>query len=200
MIEIMKKILTNVLTALYQPFGFSLIMAVLFLFFYMYAREEGVKTLMIRWIKEWKGSSRFRKLFLLSFYVALLLFRTLLNRDMWKNPVSDVIGIWGLHNENGELTTEVIENLLLFVPVTILLFWSFREKFLGKKVRFFQTVWQSVKITFLFSLGIEFSQLLFRLGTFQLSDLFYNTAGGLAGGLIYWVVYRIKNGVGSNYE
>lgn len=200
MIEIMKKILTNVLTALYQPFGFSLIMAVLFLFFYMYAREEGVKTLMIRWIKEWKGNSRFRKLFLLSFYVALLLFRTLLNRDMWKNPVSDVIGIWGLHNENGELTTEVIENLLLFVPVTILLFWSFREKFLGKKVRFFQTVWQSVKITFLFSLGIEFSQLLFRLGTFQLSDLFYNTAGGLAGGLIYWAVYRIKNGVGSNYE
>lgn len=200
MIEIMKKILTNVLTALYQPFGFSLIMAVLFLFFYMYAREEGVKTLMIRWIKEWKGNSRFRNLFLLSFYVALLLFRTLLNRDMWKNPVSDVIGIWGLHNENGELTTEVIENLLLFVPVTILLFWSFREKFLGKKVRFFQTVWQSVKITFLFSLGIEFSQLLFRLGTFQLSDLFYNTAGGLAGGLIYWAVYRIKNGVGSNYE
>ena len=28
-------------------------------------------------------------------------------------------------------------------------------------------------------------QLLLRLGTFQLSDIFYNTVGGVAGGLVY---------------
>lgn len=200
MIEIMKKIITNVLTALYQPFGFSVIMAVLFLFFYMYARDVGVRKLIARWIKEWRENNRFRRIFLLSFYVSLILFRTLLNRDMWKNPVSDVIGIWGLYDEKGELTTEVIENLLLFVPFTILLFWSFQEWFLGKTLHFFKTLWRSAGVTFLFSLGIELSQLLFRLGTFQLSDLFYNTLGGLLGGMIYWSGYRFRNGSGSSSE
>ena len=36
--------------------------------------------------------SFFRKLFVLAFYTAMLLFRTLLNRDIWANPLSDVIG------------------------------------------------------------------------------------------------------------
>jgi len=35
-------------------------------------------------------------------------------------------------------------------------------------------------------------QLFFRLGTWQLSDLFYNTVGGGIGGLLYYVVYRVK--------
>lgn len=42
-----------------------------------------------------------------------------------------------------------------------------------------------MKISFLFSLGIEFTQLFLKLGSFQLSDLVYNTLGGLIGGLIY---------------
>ncbi|WP_262369700.1 VanZ family protein [Enterococcus faecium] len=45
---------------------------------------------------------------------------------------------------------------------------------------------------FLFSLSIEFTQLFFRLGTFQLSDLFYNTLGGLIGALLYWLFYRLN--------
>lgn len=32
---------------------------------------------------------------------------------------------------------------------------------------------------------IEMLQLLLRLGTFQLSDIFYNTVGGVPGGLMY---------------
>ncbi len=43
-----------------------------------------------------------------------------------------------------------------------------------------------MEINFLFFLAIEFSQLFLRLGTFQLLDLFYNTLGGLLGGLVYW--------------
>ena len=34
---------------------------------------------------------------------------------------------------------------------------------------------------------IEFSQLLFHLGTFQISDLCYNTIGGAVGGIIYYI-------------
>lgn len=33
---------------------------------------------------------------LLVFYTVMILFRTLLNRDMWANPVSDLIGLWAV--------------------------------------------------------------------------------------------------------
>ena len=52
-------------------------------------------------------------------------------------------------------------------------------------------VWQSVKVVFFFSLSIEFLQLFLRLGTFQLSDFFFNTLGGLIGGIIYFVSVKI---------
>lgn len=123
----------------------------------------------------------------------MILFRTLLNRNMWANPLSEVLGGWGLYNEKGELTTEAIENLFLFIPFMILLLWSYRERILGEKVRLIRTLWQSLKITFLFSLSIEFLQLFLRLGTFQLSDLTYNTLGGLMGGLLYWIGYKLEH-------
>ena len=193
MIDIMKKIIENVLTALYQPFGFSVIMAILFMFVYMSGKEHGIKTLIQKWIHEFKTNGRFRVVFIMVFYIALILFRTLLNRDMWKNPVYNVIGIWGLYNENGEMTTEAIENLVLFIPFTVLLLWSFREKLFGESVKILRVIWQSMKIVFLFSLTIEFLQLILRVGAFQLSDLFYNTLGGLIGGLIYWIGYKIAH-------
>ena len=35
-------------------------------------------------------------------------------------------------------------------------------------------------------------QLLLRLGTFQLSDIFYNTVGGALGGLLYYVAMKAR--------
>ena len=131
----------------------------------------------------------FRKLFFLTFYTTMILFRTLLNRDMWMNPLSDVFGNWWIwkYAEDGsrQLTTECIENLMLFIPFTVLFFWTVRDK-VTEKMTICGTVWKGLKITFLFSLSIEFLQLFLRLGTFQFSDLFYNTLGGGVGGLIYW--------------
>lgn len=112
---------------------------------------------------------------------------------MWANPLSDVLGGWGLYDKDGKLTTEAIENLILFILFTALLLWSFRERLLGEEVRLARTLWQSLKITFLFSLSIEFLQLLLRLGTFQFSDLAYNTLSGLIGGLLYWIAHKLEN-------
>ena len=39
---------------------------------------------------------------------------------------------------------------------------------------------------------IEMLQLLLRLGTFQLSDIFYNTVGGVLGGLMCCVVMKAR--------
>lgn len=82
---------------------------------------------------------------------------------------------------------------MLFVPFSILLLWAFQKELLGefKEIRFGKTVGQVTKIVAIFSFLIEFAQLLFHLGTFQISDLTYNTLGGAVGGVIYCIGYKI---------
>lgn len=191
MITVIENIISNVLTAFYQPFWFSLLSAVLLMFFYLYTKEHGWKTSIQIWIKEFKSAKEFRRLFCLSFFVILILMRTLLNRNMWANPVSDIMGGWTLWNKDGELTTEAIENVLLMIPYTTLLLWALKERLL-EKVTLCKTLWQGLKYAFLTSVTIEFLQLFLRLGTFQLSDIFYNSLGGLLGSLIYYIGYKIK--------
>lgn len=194
--EVIQNCIANILAALYQSLWFSVVLSVLFMFLKLYAEEHGWKNVFKQWFINFKTYSQFRRSFFLTLYTTMILFRTLLNRTMWANPVSNVIGVWGLYKENsaGEriFTTEILENLALFIPFTILLLACFREKILGEKVKIVKTVVQSVKITFIFSFTIEFLQLFLRLGTFQLSDLFFNTLGGLIGGGIYWIMYKIK--------
>ena len=188
--NIVKSIITNVLTALYQPFWFSIILSVLIMF--LYKKYPSVREAAKDWISWFKSDSTFRRTFLLAFYTVMILFRTLLNRNMGLNPVSDVIGTWGLYNAKGELTTECIENLALFIPFTILLLWVAKARIL-KRMTIGSVLWNSTKITFLFSFAIEMLQLFLRLGTWQLSDLFYNTLGGAIGGLIYYAGYKVKH-------
>ena len=190
-IDLLGKILTNILTALYEPFGFSLLLSFLAMFFYLYAYEptaagRGWKNAIIIWYQKFKESVFFRKLFLLAFVTSMILFRTLLNRNLWLNPLSNVMGGWGiLEIENGEqkLTTECIENVIMMAPFSAVVMWTFGEK-VGNGWK--KILWQSGKIAFIFSVSIEILQLLLRLGTFQLSDIFYNTAGGVLGGLMYY--------------
>lgn len=193
--DILDNIISSVLIALYQPFWFSLLAAILFLFFYLYAKEHGWKEAIRRWIVFFKTSVQFRRLFCLAFFVMMILMRTLLNRNMWVNPVSNVLGGWTLYNEKGELTTEAIENVMLMLPFIVLLLWTFRDRLLDK-VSFGNIVWTGAKFSFLFSVSIEFLQLFLRLGTFQLSDIFYNTLGGILGGVIYYIGYQMKHGKG----
>ena len=122
----------------------------------------------------------------------MILFRTLLNRNLWLNPLSNVLDGWGIWKTvNGEqvLTTEGIENVIMMVPFTGVLMWTFEEK-TGNGWR--KILWDSGKTAFIFSVGIETLQLLLRLGTFQLSDIFYNTVGGVIGGLMYYGIRKAR--------
>lgn len=195
MVETIGNMISNVLTALYQPFWFSLLAAVLLMFFYLYSKEHGWKTSIQKWMNEFKSKKEFRRLFCLAFFVMIMLMRTLLNRNMWTNPVSDVMGGWTLWDEDGELTTEAIENVLLMIPYTALFLWALKDRLL-KKMSLGGALWQGVKWAFLTSAAIEFLQLFLRLGTFQLSDIFYNTLGGFLGSFIYYIGYRIKKRIG----
>ena len=84
---------------------------------------------------------------------------------------------------NRQLTTECIENVIMMVPFSAVVMWTFEEK-IGNGWK--KILWYSGKIAFIFSISIEMLQLLLRLGTFQLSDIFYNTVGGVIGGLMYY--------------
>ena len=196
-IKVFAKILTNILTALYEPFGFSLLLSVLAMFFYLYAYEpqeagKGWKSAIVTWYQKFKESVFFRKLFFLALVTSLILFRTLLNRNFWMNPLSDVMGGWGIwETVNGErqLTTECIENVIMMMPFSAMVLWTFQEKM---EKGWQKILWQSGKIAFIFSVSIEMLQLLLRLGTFQLSDIFYNTVGGMIGGLMYCAVMKAR--------
>lgn len=192
MIKVIRSIVANVLQALYQPFWFAVIMSILITFFYMSAEENGLKVLLSKWYKRIKSDRDFRKVLYFSFITVMILFRTLLNRNMWANPLSDVIGVWGFTNAKGEFTTEAVENFILFVPFIFGLLWTFKDKLIGKG-RFVKVMYVSLKYAFMFSLSIEMLQLFLRLGTFQLSDLFFNTMGGLIGGIIYYFGSKVQN-------
>ena len=103
-IDLFGKILTNILTALYEPFGFSLLLSFLAMFFYLYAYEpnaagKGWKSAIVTWYQKFKESVFFRKMFLLVFVTSMILFRTLLNRNLWMNPLSNSYGgLGGLEN------------------------------------------------------------------------------------------------------
>lgn len=197
-IEIFNKIFYSVLLALYQPFWNAILLAFLVMFLYLYAKEhEWKKNNLLRnmfatWWETFRISSNFRRTFLLAFYTAMILLKTVLNRAIWPDPLEKIFGGWGLY-ENGQFTTESIENFILFVPFSSLLLWAFKKELLGesKRIWFGKIVWQVTKIVAVFSFIIEFTQLLFHLGTFQISDLTYNTLGGAVGGVIYYIGYKI---------
>ena len=70
------------------------------------------------------------------------------------------------------------------VPFSSMVMWTFRVR---EKI-----LWYGGKIAFIFSVSIEMLQLLLRLGTFQLSDTFYNTVGGVFGGLMYCALMKAR--------
>lgn len=191
----LEKIIANVLTALYQPFWFSILLSIMAMFFYLYSTDsenagKGFKKSMKIFLSRFKSDIKFRRLYYLLFYTTMILFRTLLNRSMWMNPVSNVMGGWWIYkidSVTGEqiFATECIENLILFVPFTYLLLFFVS----GKKAYSIRKV---TSYAFLFSLGIEFIQLFLRLGTFQIADLFYNSVGGFLGAILYYVRMNMR--------
>ena len=108
------------------------------------------------------------------------------------NPLSDVMGGWGIwESRNGaaKLTTGSILNATMIVPLPRVAMGTFEEK-IGNGWK--KILCNSGKIAFIISISIEMLQLLLRLGTFQLSDIFYNTVGGVVGGLVYYATMKAR--------
>lgn len=193
-------VIKNVLGALYQTGGASLIIAALFMSVYMRIKKKGTGAVIQAWISEFRSSSQFRREFLLVFYVCMMLFRTLLCRPIWGNPLDSVMGIWGIHKPDGTIYTENIENLILFIPFMILLYWAEEKKTDRRKMPVQSVLLKSLWLSFIVSLFIEGCQLFLKIGTFQLTDLVFNSVGGFLGGLIYWGFDRSRKYISENVK
>ncbi|MCD8371492.1 MAG: VanZ family protein [Clostridiales bacterium] len=195
--KIIAQIVTDILTTLYQSFWFSLVLSILFMFFWLYCKEtphdkvipeimaekkeRGYKQSLRDWEMNFRSSSEFRRTFFLALYTTMILFRTLLNRTLWLNPLSDVMGGWWLWKKGTDgkvsLTTEPIENFMLFIPFSMLMLWTvygderLKDRMLKRDTKTGSILWQSMKVTFLFSVSIEFLQLFLKLGTWQFADI-----------------------------
>ncbi len=188
--EFSEKAIKDILSSLYQFLGASFVIAVLFMFAVNYAKISSVKQIVREWIDCFKNDKRFRKIFVFAFFTAMLLFRTVMCRSITENPLKNVIGVWGIHDKDGNISPDGILNAVLFIPFTYLLFDAFGRKiFKRRKVTALEYTGGAIAISFCFSLSIELCQLFFKLGEFQLSDLFYNTLGGFIGGLMYFIVH-----------
>lgn len=192
-------VIVDVLSVIYQTAGASCLLAVLIMCVYMLGRKQGAEPVARAWVYQFRQSSWFRRHFFLTFYTCMMLFRTILCRSVWGNPLENVLGIWGLHHD-GKIYTENFENLILFMPFIMLLFWAREEKDHTKDKKVQEVLLNSFEISFCFSLAIETCQLFLKIGTFQLTDLCFNTLGGMIGGVIYWGFEGTRNRVISSVK
>ncbi len=77
-------------------------------------------------------------------------------------------------------------NILAFMP------WGFMVPIIRKRP--YKFVYTAVS-TFLLSLCIETIQLVTRVGSFDVDDLILNTAGGIAGFIVYFIVNSVRRHV-----
>ena len=182
-------IITHVLASIYQVFGVSLLLSFLFLFAVLYCGEHGVKESFKKIAEKFKTDRQFRLVFFCALYIAMILCKTLFCRTIWEEPFRDVIGVWGIRDKKGQLYTENIENVVLFLPFTFLLLCVL------KKHRFksvWNYLWKATAASLGLSLFIELMQLFLKVGAVQLSDLVFNSLGGFLGCVLYLLCFRRK--------
>lgn len=116
-------------------------------------------------------------------YCYMVLYRTLLCRTATYAPLSKVWRDWGIIKCNPLKIdpSPFVGNIALFTILILLILLNFSHKFKnGKDMLIKCTV-----LSFVLSLSIEVMQLITCRGTFQISDLVYNTLGGFIGSVIY---------------
>ena len=68
--EIIINVITNIATTVYRQFAAALLLAVLFMFVYLYAQEHGWRKAIRSWKEEFACRRVFRNLFFLFFYIS----------------------------------------------------------------------------------------------------------------------------------
>ena len=100
----------------------------------------------------------------------------------YSNPFRNVFGSFGLIN-TGQLNTDLIANVLMFIPFSFLYIQAFKPV-------------HKIKIPMVVTIGatlfFEFSQAVGRLGSFQIADIIHNIIGGAIGCGVWHLINRRK--------
>ena len=113
---------------------------------------------------------------ILAIYVALLIGGTIFNRTPKEEYRIKLTPFWSyiqvFQDRRLNLLRQMISNVLVFIPWPIL----FATVFPGMR-KFLRVVGSA----FLFSVTVEITQLLFRIGLFEFDDMFHNVLGVVIG-------------------
>ena len=120
-------------------------------------------------------------------YFFIVIYRTLFQRDFSYDSLSDVFGGWKIFKtQYTGLDYQVIGNIAMFFPFGLLWALTFERKEKSAK-----TLLITLLSSLCFSAFIEITQLIFSKGTFQFSDIVYNTLGGVLGAVIFIIINLI---------
>lgn len=108
---------------------------------------------------------------LLAAYILFILMETIIGRKTGVGRV-ELVPFWSYSHP--ELRMEIVLNYILFIPLGLLLYLCFGEKF-GLRV---------VIAGLLLSVSIELIQLTFKIGVFEFDDMFGNTIGCFIGTVV----------------
>ena len=116
---------------------------------------------------------------LLAAYILFILMETIIGRKTGVGRV-ELVPFWSYSHP--ELRMEIVLNYILFMPLGVLLYLCFGEKY-GLRV---------VLAGFLLSVSIELIQLLFNIGLFEFDDMIGNTVGCLIGAVVGKATQELK--------
>ena len=168
----MPGIIINKCLLQFKFFPRAIVLSFIVVFAYLFIRDNDRKEIRNKLV------SIFKKPWLVLFllFLSFILVCTLFSRQSIV-PYKSILKSLRLY-DNGRWNMQCIENILLFVPYTFLYIEALAPE---------EPLKAAFKLAFLTSLFIEFSQLIFWLGAFQLSDLIYNVIGGVMGWLLWYI-------------
>lgn len=192
--ENLKNVITEILKIVYEKAGAALIFAVLAMSLKQYISVCGMKVFK-KLFDDFRHDKHFRYQFFFFFYSFFILLQTILCRSIYATTFSNVLGSWSAFNDDGTVNVDVFENIIMFIPLIVLLFAAFPRTLSYKCKRkidgLINIISRAFFYSFFVSVCIEFTQMFFKLGTFQLSDMAYNSLGGIIGGVIYYILAKL---------
>ena len=151
------------------------------------------------------------KVALLCLYVLVILYLTVLFRTSSYTAQYKLSLFWsyrrafawtadGLVITSGGLLLQIVLNILLYIPFGYLLPFAWPQLAQGGRIaarpriirRLASFPWKVLLVGSALSLATELTQLFFRLGLFELDDVFDNTLGCLIGLILYQLLIRPK--------
>lgn len=128
------------------------------------------------------------------FYFALIFNSTVFNRLSLPryDPFSSILSGWVIEDQIFYYDFSPLLNVLMFLPLCTVLF-IFIKWALRKTITFKALVFVSSITGFISSCLIELLQIILKVGTIQIADIFYNTLGGVLSVVIFILLRKIYN-------